>query len=298
LDNCFNNASGFTGLNISNWDVSSVISMTGMFVDSALTTENYDDILVEWSQQSLQMDVYFNAGIQTKFSYGTPATSRNDIIINYNWTIVDGGPDDIPPGNPLTLIYETTSPDETILLPLYGNVNVSIYWDDLTNDVYTTPGDKTHIYALPGVYSVKIFGFLDRFGNGLNTNTTYADKLTAVESFGDNSIGLKSLSGAFKGASNLISVPTYLPPTITSLKYTFFDATSFNDTNILSWDTTNVMVMSYMFFNAQAFTQNLENWNKSNVSEQYYMYYGSATYEKDETLLLDKILDFAIGGAI
>jgi hypothetical protein len=82
------------------------------------------------------------------------------------------------------------------------------------------------------------------------------------------------------------------------LKYTFFDATSFNDTNILSWDTTNVTVMSYMFFNTQAFTQNLENWNKSNVTEQYYMYYGSATYEKDETLLLDKILDFAIGGAI
>jgi surface protein len=298
LDNCFNNASGFTGLNISNWDVSSVISMTGMFLDSGLTTANYNDILVEWSQQSLQMDVYFNAGLQTKFSYGTPATSRNDIIINYNWTIVDGGPEDIQPGNPFTLIYETTTPDETILLPLYGNVNVSIYWDDLTKDDYTSPGDKTHIYALPGIYSVKIFGFLDRFGNGLNTNTTYADKLTAVESFGDNSIGLKSLSGAFKGASNLISVPAYLPPTITSLKYTFFDATSFNDTNILSWDTTNVMVMSYMFFNAQAFTQNLENWNKSNVSEQYYMYYGSETYEKDETLLLDKILDFAIGGAI
>ena len=298
LDNSFNNASGFTGLNISNWDVSGVISMTGMFVDSSLTKENYNNILVEWSLQTLQMDVNFNAGISTKFSYGAPANARNDIIVNYNWTIVDGGPEDIEPGNPMTLIYQTTTPDETILLPLYGNVDVSVYWGDLTKDDYTTEGDKTHIYGFPGTYSVKIFGFLDRFGNGLNTNTTYADKLLAVETFGDESIGLKSLSGAFKGASNLVSVPAYLPPTITSLKYAFFDAISFNDINILSWDTSNITVMSYTFFEAQAFTQNLENWDKSNVTEQYYMYYGSGTYEKDETLLLDKILDFAIGGPI
>jgi surface protein len=294
LDNSFNNTTGFTGLNIANWDVSSVISMTGMFLGSSLSRENYDNILVEWSQQTLQNDVYFNAGVNTQFSYGEPSVSRSDIITTYNWTFIDGGPEELPPGNPLTLIYTTTSPDETILIPLYGNVNVSVYWDDETRDIYTTSGDKTHIYTFPGTYTVKIFGFLDRLGNGINTNTTYQNKLISVDSFGDSSIGIKSLSGAFKGASNLISVPVYLPTTITSLKYTFFDATSFNDPNIINWDISNVTIISYTFFNATNFTQNLENWDKSNVVEQYYMFYGSGTYEQDETLILDKILNFGI----
>ena len=194
-------------------------------------------------------------------------------------------------GNSFVLSYQTTAPNESILLPLYGNVNVNVLWDDGSNNTYTNSGDKTHIYTTPGTYTVSISGTLERFGNGLDTTTTYQNKLIAVISFGE--IGLTSLSGAFNGASNLVSVPVYLPTSITSLKYTFYYATSFNDPNIISWDTSNITDMSYTFFYATSFTQNLENWNKSNVIYQYFMFYGSGTYEQNEELILSKVLNFA-----
>jgi len=177
----------------------------------------------------------------------------------------------------------------TISLPLYGMVNVSVYWDDETLNNYATEGIKNHTYNTSGTYTVRIYGTLQSFGDGLDTDTTNFDKLTEIVSFGD--IQLESLAGGFKDATNLINVPQILPPTIESLKYTFYSASLLNDNNITYWDTSNVINMSYTFFNATSFKQNLENWDKSNVEEQYYMFYGSGTYEQNEDLLLDKILN-------
>jgi hypothetical protein len=266
--------------------------MTGMFLGASLTKENYDDILIEWSQQSLQSNVYFNAGLSTQYSYGAPKDARDVIISTFNWNIIDGGIEDFPPGNPLTIVYQTSVINDSILLPLYENVNVSVFWGDDTKSIYTTTGDKIHVYETPGIYTVRIFGILERLGNGLNTTTTYQDKIISVQSFGDETIQLNSLSGAFKNAINLVSIPAYLPTTITSLKYTFYGASSLNDPNILLWNTSNVTIMSYTFFDTTSFNQNLENWDKSNVTEQYYMFYGSNTYETNEELILDKILNF------
>ena len=75
---------------ISKWDISNVVTMQDMFGGGAgLSTENYDKLLINWSQQSVQDNLYFNAG---KSTYSTNAISaRDNLINNHNWNITDGG---------------------------------------------------------------------------------------------------------------------------------------------------------------------------------------------------------------
>ncbi|MCX5698061.1 MAG: DUF2341 domain-containing protein [Candidatus Omnitrophica bacterium] len=86
----FGNASSFNQ-DISNWDVSTVTYMAGMFDGAALSTINYSDLLVGWSERTLQSGVTFSAGSSTTYYTGTPATARAVLTGTYGWTITDGG---------------------------------------------------------------------------------------------------------------------------------------------------------------------------------------------------------------
>ncbi len=74
---------------LGNWDVSSVIQMKSMFAGVSLSPENYDHLLLGWSQLSLQNDVVFDAGNSQYTSAGEEA--RENIIDTFNWEIQDGG---------------------------------------------------------------------------------------------------------------------------------------------------------------------------------------------------------------
>ncbi|MEJ2295986.1 MAG: hypothetical protein P8Y23_14615 [Candidatus Lokiarchaeota archaeon] len=52
-------------------------------------TSNYDDLLLGWSQLTLQSGVTFDAGY-SKYS-DAAADARQFIISNFAWTITDGG---------------------------------------------------------------------------------------------------------------------------------------------------------------------------------------------------------------
>ncbi len=61
-----------------------------MFSGAGLSTENYDNLLMGWSQQELQPNVDFHAG-NSRYSFSDPAVARQSIIDTFNWTITDGG---------------------------------------------------------------------------------------------------------------------------------------------------------------------------------------------------------------
>ena len=104
-----------------------------------------------------------------------------------------------------------------VTLPLYGTVNVTVDWGDGTGtEVITAEGNKDHIYASDGTYSVTISGSLTHFGN---SGTANIKKLTRVTDFGD--LGITDLSYAFDGAVNLIEVPTTLPTGVTNMSWAF-----------------------------------------------------------------------------
>ncbi len=75
--------------NLDNWNITNTEDLSFMFYDSGLSTANYDETLIGWSQlPSLQNNVVFDAG---NSQYCEGSTARQFIIDNYNWTINDLG---------------------------------------------------------------------------------------------------------------------------------------------------------------------------------------------------------------
>lgn len=75
---------------LSQWQISSVSDMSDMFSEVTLSTENYDALLLSWSQQDVQTDVIFDAG-NSQYSPASEA-ARSALINTYGWVITDGGP--------------------------------------------------------------------------------------------------------------------------------------------------------------------------------------------------------------
>ncbi len=75
---------------ISNWDVSNVTNMSGMFsFDGAFSNENYDKMLIGWSQlPSLQNGIRLDT---PQNQYCKSKVARQYIIDTYGWTINDAG---------------------------------------------------------------------------------------------------------------------------------------------------------------------------------------------------------------
>ena len=76
---------------LSLWDVSNVKNMRYMFRECTLSKENYSNMLVKWSELSLQRDVVFDGGLSQFTIDGYVA--RQKIIDTYGWTITDRGGD-------------------------------------------------------------------------------------------------------------------------------------------------------------------------------------------------------------
>jgi len=74
---------------ISSWDVSNVTNMKDMFQYGVLSSLNYSNVLMQWSNLDLQVNVELGVGI-TKY-YKDVNSSRASIVSNFNWTIEDGG---------------------------------------------------------------------------------------------------------------------------------------------------------------------------------------------------------------
>jgi hypothetical protein len=79
---------------LSDWDVTSVTTMWGMFMFNGLSTANYNALLQSWADQNVQNDVAFDGG--TSEATGAGATARSFLVDTFNWTIFDGDGDHYP----------------------------------------------------------------------------------------------------------------------------------------------------------------------------------------------------------
>lgn len=85
----FYNASAFDQ-DLSGWDVTSLTQADWMFEGIALSTANYDALLMGWDAQALQPGVTFGGGNST---YCTAEAERQNMINSDGWIITDGGKD-------------------------------------------------------------------------------------------------------------------------------------------------------------------------------------------------------------
>ena len=64
---------------------------------------------------------------------------------------------------------------------------------------------------------------------------------------------------------------------VTNMSYMFYGASSFNQ-DVSEWDVSNVTHMSYMFYGASSFNQDVSEWDVSNVTNMSYMFYGASSF--------------------
>jgi hypothetical protein len=113
------------------------------------------------------------------------------------------------PFKPMIIVVDTTkagSASNTFVLPIIKATSetVKIYWGDGTSSLGVN-GDNTHVYAVSGVYTVKIESKI--FGGLYFNNTGDRLKLIAI-----NSAGMGIVSNATKmyyGCANLLSANIY-----------------------------------------------------------------------------------------
>jgi surface protein len=91
MEEMFGDAISFNQ-NISDWDVSNVQYMSFMLNGAALSTANYDSLLIEWEKLSVQDDVSFGASGCKYTPGGAAETARTNLINDHGWTFDDSGP--------------------------------------------------------------------------------------------------------------------------------------------------------------------------------------------------------------
>lgn len=90
MSGAFREATSFDQ-DIGDWDITSLDDATSMFVGVALSTANYDALLIGWEAQSVNNGVDFHAGNSTYTGGGDAAAARAALIADHSWNITDGG---------------------------------------------------------------------------------------------------------------------------------------------------------------------------------------------------------------
>ncbi len=183
---------------------------------------------------------------------GNNNTASNMLTLN-----VTGSPDGVPAAAaPFVTTWETTEPNERIIIPVRGDGTYTVHWGDGSVDA-GVGGTKMHRYEEAGTYTVRIYG--DFPGIYLAETPRHAHMLQSIERWGD--IRWKSMGGAFSYSSNMVYRATDSPDlsAVTDMSGMFWTASRFNG-DISSWDVSSVTDMSLMFLGTGSFDRNLGKW--------------------------------------
>ncbi|MDL5514291.1 BspA family leucine-rich repeat surface protein [Arenibacter sp. M-2] len=292
---------------LGNWDVSNVVDMTSILSGVTLSTKNYDSLLKGWSGlTNLQNNLVFDAG---NSQYCSSDWARQAIIDTYGWTISDAGANT---DCHFVTTWKTDNPgatsDDRIRIPTApGEIyNYSVDWGDGNSDTGIT-GNITHQYAVPGTYTVSVYGQFPRiYFNDFYGTTQDSDKIVSIDQWGLGE--WTSMDNAFTHCSNLDVLATDIPylekvssaigmfrfcealvgndsfsdwkvGSITNFGNMFDGASLFNQ-DIGDWDVSNATYLSFMFSDAINFNSDISNWDIGNVEFIDGMFVGAKAFDQ------------------
>jgi len=264
---------------ISDWDVTHLLSAVDMFFLVTLPDTLYDSILIKWSMQSLQPAVIFSAGNSTYCS-AFAATSRENIELNYAWTISDGG-QNCTTGDAFITTWSPaqagTSGPQSITVPMVGGP-YEVDWDnDGIFDQSAITGAVTHNFGNSSERTIRIRGSFDTisFANG-------GDKLKilSVDQWGTHV--WTSMADAFWGAANLQVLAEDVPDlsSVSSLQRMFRGAALANP-DVSNWDTSTVNNMAGLFRNAPMANPDIGGWDTGAVTNMFGMLLSASSFNRD-----------------
>ena len=141
-----------------------------------------------------------------------------------------------------------------------------------------TTGTTTHTFGTAGEHTIRFKNLNDIYIN----NSSGSQKYTSIEQWG-TAVWNADMSGAFRGASNLTASDTAGIPnmsSVTDMSFMFFGAISFNQ-DIGSWNVSQVTNMSAMFTFANSFNQDIGSWDVSKVTDMFRMFNGAEAFNQD-----------------
>ena len=225
------------------------------------------------------LDITFNEGLNTIYAWANDsvgnvgATSITFVISLSNYTSVWD----------TTKTSTGSSNNDQVKLPLIsvGNYNFIVDWGDGTNDnitIWNQP-EVSHIYASPGVYTLKISGIL--FGWSFDNG---GDRLKLLEIKQWGNLRLGDVGDYFYGCSNLnITASDILDLTgTTTLNDAFNGCSTLDEVKSMNeWDVSSVTSMGCMFEGASAFNQPIDNWDVSSVTDMYAMFARASAFNQN-----------------
>jgi surface protein len=247
---------------IGNWNISQIVDMHEMFSGVTIDKVKYNNILEQWSTQSLQSNVSFGAGNST---YCKGESARDAIITMYNWNITDGGKDC---SEPFITEWEISffDPEKRVTIPAVGSgFDFDIDWGDGNVDTNVT-GTIAHNYNQNGNYKISISGAFPILSFGTSPDK---EKLKAILQWGE--IKWEKMDRAFSGCTN-VRLQTEESPDLSlvaSLNEMFRDASaisSYQSGGFRNWDVSNIKGMIDMFqgtkLNLYQYDDLLDSWSQ------------------------------------
>ena len=148
------------------------------------------------------------------------------------------------------IVVDTTkagSSNDTFVLPLDGTstYNFDIDWGDGNTETVTTNTDQTHVYAFPGIYTIKIGGTNNTFPAIKFDDTGDTDKLLEIRNWGDIAWG--SFRFAFHGCRNMVLTATDIPDISGVASFSrAFENTGIISIDLRGWDFSSATGLSNM----------------------------------------------------
>ena len=208
---------------ISSWNVESVANFSDFLLNAQLSTENYDALLVSWSQQNVNPDLSFHGGGSTYCATG----ARDALATNYNWSITDGGEAEEcenPPTvntNPATAVDSSQATLHGDLTDLGGADSVDVHFEWGTDSTLTTHNTTiSQPLTTVGTFSHTL--------SGLDPDTTYYFRAVATNTAGtttgdilsfttDNVYALTTSSTIGGAASDITNSSPYTSGTVVDI---------------------------------------------------------------------------------